>query len=167
MVGDHIALLQLLQLKNGLQATIVLPEFKGIKEFELEATVSMHDDFWKYLFVMCCVLYAPICVLHLADQKTPAMDKLYCYVLQADSMLPKWLKDAGEHSKHLMSSNVWRAIQSAGLGSASQSELSEVAGSDNDSEYDTDSIGADDAEKSDENSEGDDEEIDNYEQKLR
>jgi hypothetical protein len=167
MAGEHIALLQLLRLKNGLQATIVLPKFKALKEFELEATVLMHDDFWKYLFVMCCVLYAPMRVLRLADQKTPAMDKLRYYVLQADRMLPKWLKDAEEHSKHLMSSNVWRATQSAGLGSASQSELSETDDSNNDSDYDTDSVGADDAEDSDENSKGDYGEINDDEQELR
>jgi hypothetical protein len=115
----NIALLQLLQLKNGIQATIVLTEVKALKGFELEATVLMHNDFWKYQFVMCCTLYAPMHILQLADQKTPAMDKLYYYVLQADRMLPKWLKNAEEHRKHLMSSNVWRAIKSAGLGYAS------------------------------------------------
>ena len=107
-----------------------------------------------------------MCILQLADQKTLAIDKLYYYVLQADRMLPKWLKDAEEHSKHLMSSNVWRAIKSAGLDSAS--ELSETDDSDNDSEYDTaDSIGDDDAEDSDENSKGDDGEIDNNEQESQ
>jgi hypothetical protein len=95
------------------------------------------------------------------------MDKLYYYVLQADRMLPNWLKDAEEHSKHLMLSNVWRAIQSDALGSASQCELSESDDSDDDSEYDTDSVGADDAEDSDENSKGDDGEIDNDEQELQ
>jgi hypothetical protein len=94
------------------------------------------------------------------------MDKFYYYVLQADRMLPKWLKDAEEHSKHLMSSNVSRAIQSAGLGSASQSELSETDDSNNYSEYDTNSVGADDAEDSDENSKGDYGEIDDDEQEL-
>ena len=121
-------------LKNGLQATIVSPKFKALKEFELEATVLMHDNFWKYLFVMCCMLYAPMCVLQLADQKTPAMDELYHYVLQADRMLPKWLKNAEEHSKHLMSSYVWRAMKSAGLDSAS--ELSETDDSDDDGDDD-------------------------------
>jgi hypothetical protein len=164
--GAHCTLVTSL-IENCLQATIVVPKIKALKEFELEATVLIHDDFWKYLFVMCHVLYAPIQVLQLADQKTPAMGKLNHYVLQADRMLPKWLKDAEEHSKHLMSSNVWRAIQSAGLGSASQSELSETDDSKDDSENDTDSIGTDDAKDSDENSKGDDGEIDNDDQELR
>ena len=54
----------------------------------------MSDDFWKYLFVMCRALYAPMRVLRLADQKSPAMDKLYYFVLQTDRMLPLWLDDA-------------------------------------------------------------------------
>jgi hypothetical protein len=128
-------------LKHGLQATVVSPEFKSLKEFEVEATVLMHEDFWKYLFVMCRVLNAPMCVLRLADQKTPAMDKLYYYVLQADRMLPKWLTDAEEHGKHLMSSAIWRAMQSSRLCSESDSELSGTDDSD-DSEDDCDSVGA-------------------------
>jgi hypothetical protein len=94
------------------------------------------------------------------------MDKLYYHVLQADRMLSKWLKDTKEYSKHLMSSNVWKVIRSAGLGSASQSELNETDDSNNESEYDTDSIGADDAEDSDKSSKGEDEEIDDNEQEL-
>ncbi len=164
MAGELIALLQLLQLKHALQATVVSPEFKSLKEFEIEATILMHEDFWKYLFVMCRALYAPMRVLRLADQKTPAMDKLYYYVLQADRLLPKWLTDAEEHSKHLMSSAVWRAMQSSRLGSESDSELSCTDDSD-DSEDDCDSIGADaEAEDGDEISDDkDDEEIDDEE----
>ncbi len=101
----------------------------------------MHEDFWKYLFVMCRTLYAPMRVLQLADQKTPDMDKLYYYVLQTDRMLPKWLTDAEEHGKHLMSSAIWRAMQSSGLCSESDSELSGTDEID-DSEDDCDSVGA-------------------------
>ena len=115
MAGEHIALLRLLQLKNGLHSTFASPEFKALKDYDLESTVLMHDNFWKYLFVLCHALYAPMRVLRLAVQKTPAMDKLYFYVLQADRMLLKWLKDAEDHLKHLLSSNVWRAMESAGL----------------------------------------------------
>ena len=81
-------------------------------------------------------------------------------------MLPKWLKDAEDHLKHLLSSNVWRAVESAGLlGSAS--ECCDNGNSDDDSEYDTaDRIRADDAEDSDENSKGDDGEVDDNEQEL-
>ena len=37
-------------------------------------------------------------MLCLADQKTPAMDKLYYYVLQTDRMLPKYLDNAEERA---------------------------------------------------------------------
>jgi hypothetical protein len=92
------------------------------------------------------------------------MDKLYCYVLQADRMLPKWLTDAEEHGKHLMSSAVWRAMQSSRLGSESDSELSGTDDSD-DSEDDCNSVGTDaEADDGDEISEDKvDEEIDDQE----
>lgn len=161
MAGELIALLRLLRLKNGLQATVVSPEFKSLKEFEVEATVLMNEDFWKYVFVMCRALYAPMRVLRLADQKTPGMDKLYYYVLQADRMLPKWLTDAEEHSKHLMSSSIWRAMETPRLGSESDIEDNVT----DDSEDDCDSVEADaEAENGDEISEDeDDEEIDHQE----
>ena len=41
----------------------------------------MNLEFWKLLFVMHCALYASMRLLWLADQKTPAMDKSYYYVL--------------------------------------------------------------------------------------
>ena len=91
------------------------------------------------------------------------MDKLYYYVPQADRMLPKWLTNAEEHSKHLMLSAVWRAMQYSKLGSESDSELS---GND-DNEDDCNSVGSDaEAEDGDKiNEEEDNEEIDD--QKLR
>ena len=85
------------------------------------------------------------------------MDKLYYYVLQADRMIPKWLKGTEDHLKHLLSSNMWRATEFAGLlGSAS--ERCDNGNSDDDSEYDTavsNSLEADDdAEDTDGNSKG-------------
>jgi hypothetical protein len=43
---------------------------------------------------MCRDLYSPMCVLSLADQQVPGMEKLYYYVLQTDRMLLRWLPDA-------------------------------------------------------------------------
>jgi hypothetical protein len=60
----------------------------------METAVLNNDNFWKYLFVMCRILYAPMHVLRLADQQSPAMDKLYHYVLQTDWMLLKYLPSA-------------------------------------------------------------------------
>ena len=62
----------------------------------------MNPEFWKLLFVMGRALYAPMRLLRLADQKTPAMDKLYYYVLQTDQMLPKYLQDAEECARVFM-----------------------------------------------------------------
>ena len=91
MAGEQIALLCLLRLRNALKATVMSKEFRDLKVFWGGSDIILCDDFWKYLFLMCQALYAPMRVLRLADQKTPAMDKLYFYVLQTDAMLPKYL----------------------------------------------------------------------------
>ena len=44
-------------------------------------------------------------VLCLADLKTPAMDKLYYYVLQTDRMRPKYLQDAEEVANNFLTSD--------------------------------------------------------------
>jgi hypothetical protein len=62
----------------------------------------MNPEFWKWEFVMCRALYAPMQVLCLADQKTPAMDKLFFYVLQTDRMLPKYVSGAEECAQGLL-----------------------------------------------------------------
>jgi len=97
MAGEHIALLRLLRPKDALKSTVTSSEFLELKDFKAAAAVIGNDNFWKYLFLMCRALYAPMRVLCLADLKTPAMDKLYFYVLQADRMLLQYLKEAEEH----------------------------------------------------------------------
>ena len=47
---------------------------------------------------MCHVLYAPMRVLCLADQKSPTVDKLYYCVLQTDQILPKYISDVEEQA---------------------------------------------------------------------
>ena len=84
MAGEHITLLCLLRLKNALRSTIMSKEFIDLKIFHADCTILMNPDFWKLVFVMCRVLYAPMRVLCLAGQKTLAMDKLFYYVLQTD-----------------------------------------------------------------------------------
>jgi len=84
MAGEHITILRLLRLKNALLATINSKEFNDLRVFDSVCQVLMNPDFWKWTFVMCCALYAPMRVLRLADQKSAAMDKLNYYVLQTD-----------------------------------------------------------------------------------
>jgi hypothetical protein len=102
MAGEHIALLRLLRLQNALKSTINSSEFLSLKKFQIETAVLNNNNFWKYLFVMCCILYAPMHVLRLADQQSPAMDKLYYYVLQTDWMLLKYLPSAEIKSRLLL-----------------------------------------------------------------
>ena len=97
MAGEHIALLRLLRLKDALKSTVTSSEFLELKDYKAATAIIGNDNFWKYLFLMCHALYAPMRVLCLADLKTPAMDKLYFYVLQADRMLLQYLKEAEEH----------------------------------------------------------------------
>ncbi len=55
-------------------------------------------------------LYAPICVLHLADQQVPGMEKLYYYVLQTDQMLLRWLPDAEIRVSELCCNGTYNAM---------------------------------------------------------
>ncbi len=86
-------------------------------------------------------LYAPMQVLCLADQKTPAMDKLFFYVLQTDSMLSKYVSDAEEHVRGLLTAPtlaVMDSEMSAGLSDDSGSD-GEEGGNDNNGDDSTSS----------------------------
>jgi hypothetical protein len=127
MAGEHIALLRLLRLKDALRSTITSKEFVDLRVFPKQCAILMSDDFWKYLFVMCRALYAPMRVLRLADQKTPAMDKLYYFVLQTDRMLPLWLDDAEQKEESILTSEVLACMSGNTLpaGNEEEEELSD------------------------------------------
>jgi hypothetical protein len=110
MAGEHIAILRLLRLKNALLATINSKEFKDLHVFDSVCQVLMNPDFWKWTFVMCRALYAPMRVLRLADQKSAAMDKLNYYVLQTDRMLAMYCKDAEERGAGLLTPSTIRVM---------------------------------------------------------
>jgi hypothetical protein len=65
MAGELIGRLRLLRLRNALRATIASKEFKDIweKTFLIEVIVLENNEFWKYLFTLCCSLYAPMRIL--------------------------------------------------------------------------------------------------------
>ena len=104
MAVYNIALLRVLWLKPALQATVTSPEFQELCVFQDIARVVLADSFWVYLFLMCHALYAPLHVLHLADQKVAAIDKLHFFVKQASRIVPKYLLEAEHHSAHLTDS---------------------------------------------------------------
>ncbi len=112
MAGEHIAILRLLRLKNALKSTIASKETIDLHVFHSVCTVLMNSEFWKWAFVMCHALYAPMRVLCLADQKLPAMDKLFFYVLQTDQILPKHASDAGECARGLLTALMLAVIDS-------------------------------------------------------
>ncbi len=77
---------------------------------------------------MCRALYAPMQVLCLADQKSPAMDKLNYYVLQTDQMIAMYCKDAEARGVGLLTPTTITAMDcltSAGLSDDSGSEHDE------------------------------------------
>ncbi len=104
MARELIGLLCLLRERDILRATIALKEFKDIweKTFWREVIVLENNEFWKYLFTLCCSLYAPMRILQLADQKIPTMDKLHYYVCQTDKLLAKYRKIAEVNSGHIL-----------------------------------------------------------------
>jgi hypothetical protein len=104
MAGELIGLSRLLRLRDILRATIASKEFKDIwaKRFRREVIVLENNELWKYLFTLCCSLYAPMRILWLADQKISAMDKLHYYVCQTDQLLAKYVKIAEVDSGHIL-----------------------------------------------------------------
>jgi hypothetical protein len=94
MAGKHIALCHILHLKGTLQLLIALQEFQDLCLFNKEVSVLQSDDFLTYLFKICNSLYAPMHVLHLADQKIPATDNLQYYGCRMDTNLLKYIKNA-------------------------------------------------------------------------
>ncbi len=72
------------------------------KTFRREVIVLENNEFWKYLFTLCCSLYAPMHILRLADQKIPAKDELHNYACQTDKLLAKYVKIAEVDSGHIL-----------------------------------------------------------------
>jgi hypothetical protein len=93
MAGEQIALTRLLCLRDALKSTINSKKLMDLNNFKPETSVLNNDNFWLFLFEMCHALYAPMHVLHLADQQVPGTEKLYYCVLQTDPMLLRWLPD--------------------------------------------------------------------------
>ncbi len=71
---------------------------------------------------MCRALYAPMHALCLADQKTPAMDKLYFYILQTDAMLPKYLDSLESQTAGFLSETTIQSMASVPMAGESDSE---------------------------------------------
>ena len=169
MAGEHIALLRLLRLKEALKSTVTSPEFLELKDFKAAAAIIENHNFWKFFFLMCSALYAPMHVLRLADLKTPPMDKFYFYVLQADRMLLQYLKEAEEHvCSGAISELTLNALTLAGCVSHQEEDEDEldvgsvVGGNSSDDNSDSSGDDLDNEEENVENEEDDDsvEEVD-------
>jgi hypothetical protein len=65
MARELIGLLRLLRLRDILRPTVVFMEFKDIwkKSFQREVIVLENNELWKYLFTLCCSLYALMRIL--------------------------------------------------------------------------------------------------------
>jgi hypothetical protein len=90
-------------------------------------------------------------VLCLADQKMPAMDKLYYYVMQTDQMLPKYLADAEDRTAIFLTYEAVTAMEllsSAGMAGPC-ADMEEEEDDNVDDIIDTDDIFNDNYEDSD------------------
>jgi hypothetical protein len=65
MAGELIGLLRLLRQRVILRAAIASKEFKDTweKTFRREVIDLEKNEFWKYLFTLCCSLYRPMRIL--------------------------------------------------------------------------------------------------------
>jgi hypothetical protein len=65
MARELIGFLCLSRLRDILRATIASKEFKNlwVRSFWREVIVLENNEFWKYLFTLCCSLYAPMRIL--------------------------------------------------------------------------------------------------------
>ena len=114
IAGHFIALLGILRLKSALIATVTSAEFVELNDFKSVSQVLLNDHFWQYLFAMSRALYAPMRVLRLADQQTPAMGLLNFIVNQTDCVLTKYLKEASEASDILLAGPMATVLSSKG-----------------------------------------------------
>ena len=94
MAGHLIAMLRVLRLRQALQSTVTSPEFVQLNAFKDLAKVILDEDVWVWMFLLARGVYAMMRILHLADQKTAAMDKLYYYIKQSDRVAPLYLAQA-------------------------------------------------------------------------
>ncbi len=57
MAGEHMTLQCLLRICNALKATVTSKEFMDLIAFRDARDIVMCDEFWKYLFVLCHLLF--------------------------------------------------------------------------------------------------------------
>ena len=138
MAGHFIALLRILRLKSALIATVTSAEFVELNDFKSVSQVLLNDHFWQYLFAMSRALYAPMRVLRLADQQTPAMGLLNFIVNQTDCVVPKYLKEASEASDILLAGPMATVLSSKDAYSVDEDSDGKDADSDDESVNDSD-----------------------------
>ena len=105
-------MLRILRLREALVATVSSPEFINLKAFKNIATLILNPHFWKYFFLLSRAIYTFLRILRLGDCKTPGMDKLLYYVLQADCLLPMHLKSAEEYGEKFLTEEVTEVLDS-------------------------------------------------------
>ena len=83
------------------------------------------------MFIMCCALYSPIRVLHLADQKIPAMDKLNFHVCQTDTNLLKYLHQTSTNAQLCTDTRILSLMSTCEKGVDNDNDNDEDLSSDN------------------------------------
>ena len=90
------------------------------------------EDFWNYLFSMCCAVYAPMHLLRLVDQKVTAMDKMHFFVCQTDANMSYYLANVVTDSSRCTHDETLRLMN------ACAQDMDDEAGNGNDYDINND-----------------------------
>ena len=87
MGGHFIAFLRLMRLKKALHSAVLSPEFLRLKVATDVVKILRLESYWRSLFLLLKTVFPVLRVLRLADQQSPAMDKLHYCVRRTDVLL--------------------------------------------------------------------------------
>jgi hypothetical protein len=87
------------RLKRGLHSTVISPEFLDLKLGTDLVRILRQPEFWSLVFLLVRAVYPALRILRLADQQSPAMDKLYYCVRRTDELIKANMKDLNESWK--------------------------------------------------------------------
>ena len=87
MGGECLQLLRVFRLKNVLCDCITSKVFMELKEFQYIVPIIKSEAYWDFHFAIIQALYPLYCLLHLADMKEAAINKVKYYIMQVDCLM--------------------------------------------------------------------------------
>lgn len=103
MAGYIIAMMRLVRLREPLINTVTSRQFIDMKVPKVLSRLIQSNLFWKHCMLIVKHLTTALCILRLADQKTPAMSELYEMCLVFDSGMSNTRKVFNEISDSYLS----------------------------------------------------------------